>query len=100
MQTDKKITYARYKGINGEKGFKSGKVYKIEKHTFTSQPNFLARLFGKRPEVLAIHTFKAGKGEVKPHNPVQATKMVFTSEETYSFMWHEEHNGYFNNLKK
>lgn len=97
---NKIVTYARYKGTNGEAGFKSGKVYKIEKFTFYKHRSFIARLLGKKPEVAAIHTYKAVKGITVATRAVLSTKMVFLSEEKYQFTWHEEHNGYFDNLKK
>lgn len=98
MQTE--IVYARYKGVNGEAGFTSGRVYKIIKHTYFKRRGFLDIILRRQPEVAVIHTFKAVKGVMVEARAVLSTKMSFTSEEKYQYAWREENNSYFSNLKK
>jgi len=85
--------YARYKGENGLHGLKSGKVYKIEKYSYFTRPNLFARMFGKKPELLLISTYRYCGGLMRE------TKLDFFTEERFSQIWHVESNSYFANLK-
>jgi len=94
------IVYARYKGVNGEAGFTSGRVYKIVKHTYFKRRSLIDWLLRRPAQVAAIHTYKAVKGVSVEARAVLSTKMYFPSEEKYQYAWREENNSYFSNLKK